>query len=54
MTPLPDLMTYQDREALTPPDPADEECWCGRLYCGHEPWPTLPADEREPVAKEDL
>lgn len=53
MTPLPDLMTYQDREALTPPDPADEECWCGRLYCGHDPFPWPADDEREPITRED-
>lgn len=27
--PLPDLLTYQDPEVLTPPEP----CRCGRLTC---------------------
>lgn len=46
-------MTYQDREALTPPDTSPPECRCGRLYCGYDPAPWPAVDEREPVAKED-
>lgn len=35
MNALPDLATYQDREALTPPDSPDtDDCpHCGRYWC---------------------
>ncbi|UQN29462.1 hypothetical protein [Brachybacterium kimchii] len=37
MTPIPDLITYQDPEVLTPPEPPADACpYCDRIE-GHEP-----------------
>lgn len=47
--PLPPLNTYQDPEALTPPDPdyADDPChYCGEYWCSPDCTPRWPSPYR--------